>query len=231
MSDPVFTQREQQMLRKLAGFILPVHSPDHGDEVYDLAGYLQNFFTALSSDPPGIYGGGPFSGRHPVPDDPPASNDFKQFLGLTRYQRLAWKLRLEGADSLAGEPFVFLSNDLKKTHTGLVDVISEGLASAIALEDGMAKPVMADVLLSAAGPDFRRVFPGLLAEAVFSAPEYGGNLGAWKEIFYPGDSLPAGYKGTAISDVDSAPDPFPIQPLADLIFNLTVVLMNGRKFK
>jgi len=232
MPDPVFNQREQAMLRKLAGFILPIHSPENGNPVYDIVAYLQGLFSALNQDPAAIYAGGPFSGRHPLPGDPPPGDDFKQFLPPSRYQRLAWTLRLDGPEALRAEPFISLSDDLKNNYTGLRDVISAGLTSAINMEDGMApRPVMAGVLLSAAGSDFEQAFLQLIAEAAFSAPEYGGNLAAWSEISYAGDSLPAGYSGTQISDPDPDPNGFPIQPLANLLFDLTVVVMNGRKFK
>ncbi len=232
MPDPIFTPRQQQMLRKLAGFILPIHSPESGTQVYDIVPYLQNLFIALDQDPPAIYGGGPFSGRHPLPGDPPPTDDFKQFLPMSRHQLLAWKLRLGGPAALAAEPFVFLNEKFKNNYTGLFDVISQGLARAIELEDGMdPRPVMADVLLSEAGADFKDAFFQLIAEAAFSAPEYGGNLAAWPEISYPGDSLPAGYTGGQISDPDADPIGFPIQPLANVLFDLTVAVMKGRKFK
>ncbi len=230
--NPVFTPRQQQMLVKLANFILPRHSPTTGQPVFDIVNYLETFLSAFDQDPPKIYAGGPFSGRHPLPGDPAPSNAFEEFLSLSRYQRLAWKLRLEGPESLGQEPFVFLSDTLKNDYTGLRDILSEGLSSAITLEDGMApRPVMAGVLLSAAGPDFNHVFFALLAEAAFSAPEYKGNLATWPEIFYPGDSLAAGYSGTEISDPDPRPDPFPTRPLAKAFFDLAVTFMKGRKFK
>jgi hypothetical protein len=228
----VFTPRQQQMLVKLANFILPRHSPTTDQPVFDIVNYLETFLSAFDQDPPKIYAGGPFSGRHPIAGDPAPSNAFAEFLPLSRYQRLAWKLRLGGPESLDQEPFIFLSDDLKNNYTGLRDILSEGLSSAVALEDGMApRPVMAGVLLSAAGPDFNHVFFGLLAEAAFSAPEYKGNLAAWPEIFYPGDSLAAGYSGAEISDPAPGQDPFSIQPLAKVLFDLAVTFMKGRKFK
>jgi len=233
MPDPFFTLREQQMLRKLAGFILPLHSPDNGKDLYDIVGYLQNLFTALTQNPPSIYRGGPFSGRHPKPGDPPGDDDFNQFLPMTRHQQLAWNFRLNGPDSVAAQPFIVVSDEVRKTYsTGLIDLISEGLRRAIQLEDGMApRRVMAGVLLSEAGGDFQIMFFQLIAEASFSAPEYGGNLAAWQEIFYPGDSLPAGYTGNQISDPDPDAQRFPIQPLAGILFDFAVAFMGGRKFK
>jgi hypothetical protein len=217
------------MLAKLADFILPSRSG--GQQNYDIVGFVETFLSAFDQDPPAIYAGGPFSGRHPLPTDPAPQNSFNQFLPLTRYQRLAWKLRINGPDDLDQEQPIFLSQDLKN-YTGLADIISQGLTSAAGLEDGMApRPVMADVLLSATGPDFREIFFALLAQAAFSAPEYKGNKTSWQEIFYPGDSLPTGYKDADVTQADPGPDPFPIPALGKIFFDLATTFMGGRKFR
>jgi len=220
------------MLAKLADFILPTRSPKTGKQIYDIVGFVEAFLSAFEQDPPAIYAGGPFSGRHPLPVDPAPANNFAQFLPLTRYQRLVWQLRINGPEALDQEPFIVLSDDLKNNYTGLTDIISQGLTSAAALEDDMApRPVMADVLLSATGPDFQGIFFSLLAQAAFSAPEYKGNVTGWQEIFYPGDSLPNGYKDADVTQPDPGPDPFPIPVLGTIFFDLAATFMGGRKFK
>ena len=110
------------MLAKLADFILP----SRDKQIYDIVGFVEAFLSAFDQDPPAIYAGGPFSGRHPLPTDPAPADSFTQFLPLTRYQRVAWQLRINGPDALDQEPFIVLSNDLKNNYTGLADIISGG---------------------------------------------------------------------------------------------------------
>lgn len=216
------------MLAKLADFILP----SRDKQIYDIVAFVEAFLSAFDQDPPAIFAGGPFSGRHPLPTDPGPADSFTQFLPLTRYQRLAWQLRINGPDALDPEPFIALSADLKNNYTGLADIISTGLTSAVNMEDGMApRPVMADVLLSNTGPDFQTIFLPLLAQAAFSAPEYKGNISAWKEVFYPGDSLPLGYKADDITLPDAGPDPMAIPVLGTIFFDLAATFMGGKKFK
>src|SRR5438874_2032322 len=97
----VLNPRQQRMLAKLADFILPSRSG--GKQIYDIAGFVETFLSAFDQDPPAIYAGGPFSGRHPLPTDPSPTDNFSQFLPLTRYQRLTWQLRINGPDALAQE--------------------------------------------------------------------------------------------------------------------------------
>ena len=220
------------MLSRLADSYLPVHSQESGKPVYDIATFLEAFLSAFDHDPPRIYAGGPFSDRHPLPNEPVPPDDFTGYLPLTRYQRLAWMLRLRGPQALADEPFVVLRDDLKRNYVGLIEIITAGVRSAVQLANDFApRPDGPDQLLSAAGPQFRTAFPGLVADAAFSAPEYGGNLAAWQEIFYPGDSQPRGYRPDEVSKPDAGPDPFPIHALADLLLWIATIFQNGKEFE
>ena len=230
--NPVFDFNARNMLTRLAEWYLPVRSLDADKPVYDIVPFLENFFSAFDQDPPRIYAGGPFSGRHPVPGDPAPPNNFSESLPLTRYQRLAWKLRLGGPAMLQDEPFAILSDELKNNYTGLIEIITSGLRDAVRLDgDFPTQPRMPDQLLDAAGPDFRLAFPGLVADAAFSAPEYGGNHTAWQEIYYAGDSQPRGYSPDEVIKPDAGPDPFPIHTLADVFLWIATVFQNGKEFK
>jgi len=98
---PLFDTNAQKMLARLADSYLPIRSPDSGKIVYDVSAYLESFLSAFNLDPPRIFAGGPFSGRNASPNGPVPANDFEQPLPLSRYQRLAWKLRLHGPEALA----------------------------------------------------------------------------------------------------------------------------------
>jgi hypothetical protein len=220
MANPIFDDRTHDMMRTLADFLLPSIPPGASKPVYDIVAYLENFLSAFDNDPPQIYAGGPFSNR----DAPPGTPDnFKEWLPLTRYQRLAWRLRLHGGsgpNSIAGEPFVQLSSDMKN-YSGLHDVLRDGLNAALQLSQDPRAGANAYNLYWAAGPDFRAVFPGLVAEAAFSAPEYGGNTGSWQEIFYPGDSLPAGHTPAEVTNATG--DPFPVDLWGAVLLDLATI--------
>src|SRR5882762_9263038 len=128
--DPLFDRHARNMLSLLADSYLPIRSPDSDEIVYDIAGYLETLLSAFDQDPPSIYAGGPYSDRHGS-----AQNNFKEFLPLSRYQRLEWKLRLGGPAALKDEPGIFLSDEFKKSYVGLHQVVMEGLARAERLAD------------------------------------------------------------------------------------------------
>ena len=230
---PLFNKRDRDMLDRLADYLLPIHSPDSGERVYDFVAFLEAFLSAFEVEPPRIYAGGPFSDRNPVPGAPAPPNDFKQSLPLSRYQRLAWTLRLHGPQAVVEtDPFVVLSDHLKNNYVGLREIVFDGLQKAVRLADDFSpRPVSPDALLLQAGPDFRVVFRGLVVEAAFSAPEYGGNLGTWPVIYYPGDSQPNGYSDSDVSNPGPGPDPFPIHTLGELILTLSTVFEHGKVFK
>jgi len=124
------------MLSLLADSYLPIRSPDSGEIVYDIAGYLETLLSAFDQDPQSIYAGGPFSDWHGS-----AQNNFKEFLPLSRYQRLACKLRLGGPAALKDEPGIFLSDEFKKSYLGLHQIIMEGLARAELIGVSQKRPV------------------------------------------------------------------------------------------
>ena len=228
----LFDPNAQKMLARLADAYLPIRSPSSGQIIYDVGAYLESLLSAFDQDQPRIYAGGPFSGRNARPNSPAPPNDFQASLPLSRYQRLAWKLRINGPDGLTDEPFVVLSDEVKRNYVGLTDIILGGLNSAERLaNDRFPRPTDADDLLRAAGPDFMAVFPDLVAEAAFSAPEYLGNRGTWPEIFYPGDSLPTGYDAAAISQPGPGAEPYPIHELAEILLWFSTIVQHGRKFK
>src|SRR5438128_1022558 len=117
-----FNQAERDMLTRLADSFLPGNALDSSERVYDFVTFIESFLSAFDQAPPRIYAGGPFSNRN-APASASLSNDFKESLPLSRYQRLAWKLRIGGAQALATEPFVVISKDMKNL-TGLDEIIS-----------------------------------------------------------------------------------------------------------
>jgi hypothetical protein len=154
--------------------------------------YVDQLLGAFTTDPPRIYAGGPYSGRHG------GVAGFQYFQPLTRVERIRWQTYLEGSQGL---PERMWSGEV----VGLVDRYRTNL----------------DALQAAAGPrpfttlglDERRnllntfdaAFVTLAyehaVEGTYGDPVYGGNfLGrGWAAVGYEGDRQPIGYTARQMS--------------------------------
>lgn len=209
------SEREQGVLAELADHVLP------GAGGAGAVDYIEGLLTAFDHDPPRIYAGGPFSGRHPSPSDGATGerrpeNDFARFLPLNRVQERAWRLRLFGSD---GQPVAAAGGPVP----GLRHVIRDGARRALALSDQEQDTPAAvwDDLPEA----FRRELTALVVEGSLGDPVYGGNRfrRIWKRIHFEGDSLPLGYalydersggyrerSDAPVSRLDPGPDAHPL---------------------
>ena len=211
-----FSRAERRALEALCDRILPPDR-DPGAKALGAARYVERLLTAFDVDPPGIYAGGPFSGRAPFANrrgrGGPAfpENGFSEPLALTRLQELAWRTEIFGSEA-AGLPSA-LAAQRSGPIEGLRDVYREGLAAldALARERGAAPfPALSqaeqdDLVAQLDGPESIE-FPGRgesfldvvirhVLEGCFAAPEYGGNrqLAGWRMIGIEGDSQPLGF--------------------------------------
>ena len=211
-----FSRAERRALEALCDRILPPDR-DPGAKALGAARYVERLLTAFDVDPPGIYAGGPFSGRAPFANrrgrGGPAfpENGFSEPLALTRLQELAWRTEIFGSEA-AGLPSA-LAAQRSGPIEGLRDVYREGLAAldALARERGAApfpalsKAEQDDLVAQLDGPESIE-FPGRgesfldvvirhVLEGCFAAPEYGGNrqLAGWRMIGIEGDSQPLGF--------------------------------------
>jgi len=145
--------------------------------------YIDRMLGALTSEPPSIFAGGPFSDRAGWRVD-----DMARFLHLTPAQVKGWAERLsalraqyregvETLDKLAGGDFARLSGDR-----------------------------MDDIL--AQDPDgFMTLLFSHAIEGMYSVPEYGGNadLVGWREISWVGDRQPRGFTDAQVT-LSDGPD-------------------------
>ncbi len=168
---------------------IPGDAASPGAALTGAAWYLDQLLGAFRSDPPRIFAGGPFSGRHGGLDG------FAEFQPLTRIEALRWRTFLEGSQGLA-------EREWNGPVTGLHDQVVAGLA-AIASQAKANLATELEVL-------DRQAIVGLLAKAdkavvqllyeyavegTYGDPVYGGNrdrLG-WQAIDYEGDRQPVGY--------------------------------------
>ena len=93
--------------------------------------------------------------------------------------------------------------------------------------------------------ELRKAFVDLVPQAVWGAPEYGGNPGGagWKLVHFEGDSQPLGYslfdEGAGVyrerpdfpmSTKDPAPDPAPLDDGTRAVMAQVVAFTDGKVF-
>jgi hypothetical protein len=178
--------------------------------------YVEGLCTALDGPMPRIFAGGPFSGRRAPPG---TNNDFENFLPLDRASLHAWRVYLYGSADIVG-----LRDHVKAI---LADARSAGEPPAVAFTGLRIQD--RDLLID------------LVTEAVFAAPEYGGNagLGGWKLARYEGDTQPVGYsifrdgRYTELPDAPvagpNASDPAPMDDETRAFVRAVVGLLGGEE--
>jgi hypothetical protein len=136
------------------------------------ADYVDGLLSAFDDDPPRIWAGGPFSGRHG------GNTSFAAFLELGPWEALAWRTRIEGYRALYAAGLVALGDDYPT-------VGSEVRAERRAATDA----------------GFRELAFEHACESLYGDPVYGGNRdgAAWRAIDFRGDSQPAGYTDAEVT--------------------------------
>lgn len=159
-----------------------------------------------------IHAGGPFSGRNPFPDpstgmpsDAFPPNSFGDPIPLPRVKRLAWTIRLLGADAVpevAANPLARTQPDvdmraryragLRLTNT----IARQRFGSAFSrLTAGQQDEVIEALRTHPEGGSFLHLITAHTVEGFLCAPEYGGNRSGigWRLVGFDGDSQPLGY--------------------------------------
>lgn len=159
------------------------------------AWYLDQLLGAFTVDPPRIYAGGPYSGRHG------GAASFEHFQRLTRVEALRWAIAIEGSRGLPEREFA-------GPVVGLVDRYTAGLAalndaaqasagSTFAALDAVARAT----LLFSADEAFVALAYGHAVEGTYGDPAYGANKDGigWSTIDFEGDRQPRGYTAAQMS--------------------------------
>jgi hypothetical protein len=169
--------------------LIPATERHPGATALGVADYIDGLLGAFAVDPPRIWAGGPFSGRHG------GDASFAEFLRLSPLEELAWRTRIEGSQGIP-------ERELNGPVTGWQQEYRDGIAAlgpdfaALAADDQ-------DVRLDAA-PAFKQLLYGHACEGAYGAPEYGGNrdLAGWEAIGFPGDVQPRGYTDEEVTGRD-----------------------------
>ena len=151
-----------------------------GAKAAGAADYVDGLLGAFLVDPPRIWAGGPFSGRHG------GEPGFERFLELGAVEELAWRTRIEGSKGLPEREFNGPVVGLQERYAAGLEALGPDFTEV----DGDEQ----DRRL-AADPAFQRLLYEHACEGTYGDPVYGGNrdTAGWRSISYVGDVQPRGW--------------------------------------
>jgi Gluconate 2-dehydrogenase subunit 3 len=151
-----------------------------GAKAAGAADYIDGLLGAFLVDPPRIWAGGPFSGRHG------GEAGFERFLPLGAVEELAWRTRIEGSQ---GQP----EREFNGPVIGLQERYTAGLAG-LGGDFTAVEGAEQDARL-AADPAFQRLLYEHACEGTYGDPAYGGNRdrAGWVSVRFVGDTQPRGW--------------------------------------
>lgn len=153
----------------------------------DVARYIDGLLGAFTFDPPRIWAGGPFSGRHG------GDAGFEQFLALDELDQLAWRIRIEGSLGLP-------EREINGPHVGWQERYVQGLRD-LGGDFTTVDPQEQDRRLEAAA-EFRSLLYIHACEGMYGDPVYGGNRDGvgWRFIAFEGDRQPVGFDDAQVTE-------------------------------
>jgi hypothetical protein len=180
-----FGDEEYAVVEAACARLIPTDE-DPGATEAGVADYIDGLLGAFAVDPPRIWAGGPFSGRHG------GEAGFSRFLPLSPLDELAWRTRIEGSLGIAEREF-------NGPVVGLQERYRAGLEALGADFAGLADEDKDDRLQ--ANAEFTELLHEHACEGMYGAPEYGGNrdLVGWRYIGFEGDMQPRGFTDDEVS--------------------------------
>jgi hypothetical protein len=178
----------------------PPEDPTPGAVQAGVPRAIDLLLAAFELDPPLIHAGGPFSNRAGGHRD-----DFADFVPLDAQAELGWRIRIEGSRGIPAREF---AGPVK----GLQEIYREGLALLDARANATAGVGYADasvqlqtqLLTEGALQLFVSAAFANTLEAMYGAPEYGGNrdLVGWTSNEWAGDTQPRGFTRARVTGPD-----------------------------
>jgi hypothetical protein len=182
-----FTDDEYRAVAAACAVLIPTDE-DPGANEAGVVDYIDGLLGAFSFDPPRIWAGGAFSGRHGGPAG------FGSFHSLSALDELAWRTRIEGS---LGRP----EREWNGPVVGLQQRYRDGLRSLGADFNELDPDEQVARLREPANIEFASLLYAHACEGMYGAPEYGGNrdLVGWSYIGFEGDVQPRGYSDAEVS--------------------------------
>jgi hypothetical protein len=177
---------EHEKVAAAADRLIPPLGEHPGGRALGVADFVDRTLGAFTYDPPRIWAGGPFSGRHG------GEASFADFLPLSRVEELAWRTRIEGS---LGKP----EREVNGAVVGWQERYRAGLAD-LGADFADAAPDEQDARL-AAHPELKALLYEHACQGAYAAPEYEGNraMRGWAAIRFEGDVQPRGYTDAEVS--------------------------------
>jgi len=188
-----FDEGELAVVRAVAERLIPADGDGApGAAATGVAEYIDTFLGAFTFDPPRIFAGGPFSGRHG------GAASFEQWLPLGPMEELAWRTRLEGS---LGRP----EREFNGPVVGLQQRYRDGIA-ALGADFASVDSDEQDRRLDA-DPVFKRLLYEHACEGMYGDPVYGGNreFAGWDSVGWVGDIQPRGYTDEEVAGREKTP--------------------------
>ena len=155
-------------------------------DIHETASLVRYENGRFSFDPPRIWAGGPFSGRHG------GARGFARFHGLTPLDELAWRTRIEGSLGIEERERIGPVVGWQQRYRDGIAALGTDFVDVDETEQ--KRRLRAD-----------RAFLALLhqhaCEGMYGAPAYGGNRGliGWANCNFEGDVQPRGYTDAEVS--------------------------------
>jgi hypothetical protein len=185
-SPPYLDPHSYAVLEAACERLIPAVDGHPGATALGVADYIDGLLGAFLVDPPRIYAGGPFSGRHG------GEAGFAQFTRLRPLEELGWRIRIEGSRGIAEREF-------NGPVAGWQADYRDGLA-ALGTDFPHVDRAEQKRRLDA-DPEFKQLLYEHACEGAYGAPEYGGNRDGrgWQAIAFPGDVQPRGYTDAEVA--------------------------------
>jgi hypothetical protein len=182
MAEPVWlTASEHRTVAALFDLLVPPDGVSPGAGEVGGADYLDQLLGAFSFDPPRIWAGGPFSGRHG------GDAGFDRWIALRPLEELAWRMRIEGSQGLAEREFNGPVVGWQQQYRDALTILGDDFADLDA-DERQAR-------LRATTDDFRELAFTHACESLYGDPVYGGNrdCAGWVAVGFAGDVQPRGW--------------------------------------